>query len=155
MSGAAPGNSLHPADLRALAARRFPLVPRSKPSCQPLPVRITRVHGLAQASEADGSNALERAAEALNLAALILSDCGTPELAMQLCRRQALCFAGTGPHDLATAKLALQPVINTGRLLSLAGDPAAPQHFQPVRRRGPPWPDDRRRLSGQLRRPDP
>jgi hypothetical protein len=43
MSDAAPGISLHPADLQGLVARRFPLVPRSKPTCQRLHARIARV----------------------------------------------------------------------------------------------------------------
>jgi hypothetical protein len=130
MSDAAPATSPLPDDPAALAALRFPLVPRSKPACGPLDARVTRACRLARAAAAGDSNALERAAEALNLAALILSDCGAPELAMRLCRQQALCFARTGPLDAATARLALQPVINIGRLLSLAGDPAAHQHFQ-------------------------
>lgn len=132
MSSAAPATTLPlpAAGAATLAALRFPLVPRSKPACGPLDARVARACQLARAAAANDNNPLERAAEALNLAALILSDCGTPELAMQLCRQQALCFAVAGPQDAATAKLALQPVINIGRLLSLAGDPGAHRHFQ-------------------------
>lgn len=129
MRDAAVGTRLRPAEAQTLAALRIPLVPRTRPVCRPLDARITRVCDLARAAEAGGSDALERAAEALNLAALILSDCGATELAMQLCERQAICLAGAGQHDLTTARLTLQPVINIGRLLSLAGNLAAHQHF--------------------------
>jgi hypothetical protein len=129
VSDAAPSTSLRPADLETLAALRFPLVPRSKPACRPLDARVTRVCSLAQAAAVGGSDTLERAAEALNLSALILSDCGVPELAMPLCWRRALCFPETGPHDVMTSRLALQPVINIGRLLNLADNPTAHQHL--------------------------
>jgi hypothetical protein len=129
MHDAEPGTRLRPGSLEAVAALRFPLVPRSRPVCRPLGARVTRVCDLARAAAAGGRDALERAAEALNLAALILSDCALPDLAVQLCQRQATCLAGSGPHDLKTARLALQPVINIGRLMSLAGSPAAHQHF--------------------------
>jgi hypothetical protein len=130
MSSAAPATTLQPTGAAALAALRLPLVPRSKPACGPLDARIARTCRLARATAAGENDPLEHAAEALNLAALILSDCGAPELAKQLCRQQALCFATAGPYDTATAKLALQPVINIGRLLSLAADPAAHRYFQ-------------------------
>lgn len=130
MNDAAPATSLLPADPAALAALRFPLVPRSKPTCGTLDARVTRACRLAHAAAAGDSNSLERAAEALNLSALIISDCGMPELAIRLCGQQALCSAGTGPPDAATARLVLQPVINIGRLLSLGADPAAHHHFQ-------------------------
>jgi hypothetical protein len=62
---------------------------------------------------------------------LILSDCGLSAEAHELCRSQADLFADAGPLDLPTAKLALQPVINIGRLLTREGNASpAYQHFQ-------------------------
>jgi hypothetical protein len=54
-----------------------------------------------------------------------------PAQAGDLCRQQARLFIGTGPFDLPTAKLALQPLINIGRLLTRDGHgDTAYQHFQ-------------------------
>jgi hypothetical protein len=115
-----------PPDPREQAARRFPLIPRSKPPCPPLQVRLGQIRARAHAT---GDNAdkppLLRAAQALNLAALAASDTGLPDLARQLCLRQATIFLTARPFDAATAKLALQPLINIGRLLIRDGKGAA------------------------------
>jgi hypothetical protein len=63
------------------------------------------------------------AAEALNKSALIASDCGSEELATQLCWRQFAIFAAAAPFDAETAKTAVQPVVNLGRLLIRAHQP--------------------------------
>jgi len=102
--------------LGTLAARRFPLTPRPKPACRPLSQRIDRVIRLAgQASQATSDTPL-RAAEACNLAALIASDCAMPAFARDLCWHQFEIYTAAGPYDAATAKLALQPLINLARL---------------------------------------
>jgi hypothetical protein len=62
------------------------------------------------------------AAEACNLGALIASDCGLPDLARDLCRRQAGIWGAAGPYDAPTAKLALQPLVNLARLHARHGD---------------------------------
>jgi hypothetical protein len=58
-----------------------------------------------------------RAAEVLNKAALIASDCGVPALARVLCRRQCELFALRAPLPGWAVRLALQPVLNMPRQL--------------------------------------
>ncbi|MEV8509700.1 hypothetical protein AB0368_33415 [Actinoplanes sp. NPDC051475] len=125
--------SLSPArgDLTAQAphldpvATRFPLVPRPKPRGATLAERVARVHDLARrAAAASGGEALTTAAQAHNLSALILSDSGLPDQARTLCHQQHDLFQSGRPYDLATAKLALQPLINLARLHIRAGDSA-------------------------------
>lgn len=102
----------------------FPLVARPRPPAGPLPDRIDQIGDLARAAaQAVGSAAVTIAAEALNKAALIASDCGEQELATQLCWRQFETFAAAAPLDLPTAKTAVQPIINLGRLLTRARQP--------------------------------
>jgi hypothetical protein len=111
-----------PTALVGSIARRFPLVARPKPRALALGARIAKVRDLA-AEAAHGTDAsLTRAAEALNLAALIASDCGMPDLARILCWRQFKIFRGAGPFDAETTKLALQPAINLARLLVREGN---------------------------------
>jgi len=77
-----PGQDAPAADLRDLAAQRFPLVPRTRPACRALDVRAARVRDLARlADQHTSEESLVRAAEAHNLAALITSDCGLPAVA--------------------------------------------------------------------------
>jgi hypothetical protein len=131
MPAAAPSRTAPGASLDELARRWFPLVPRAKPRCEPLTGRIARVRDLVEQARQDTSDSLSCAAQAHSLAALILSDCAMPTQARELCRRQARLFADAGPFDLPTAKLALQPIINLGRLLTRDGNgSAAHQHFQ-------------------------
>ena len=111
--------------LAELAARRFPLVPRPKPTCRPLTDRIRRVRQQAERAGQPTGTTLLHAAEAHNFAALILSDCAMPTHARALCWRQFDVFASHGPYDQTTAKLALQPLINIGRLDARTGDSAA------------------------------
>lgn len=104
-------------------ARRFPLVPRPRAVCRSLEQRVARVRDRAHLAAQRGDDALLRAAEAFNVAALIAADCGLPELARGLCWQQAGVFLPGRPYPAATAKLALQPLINLGRLLVRDGDP--------------------------------
>jgi hypothetical protein len=103
-------------------ARRFPLVPRPRAVCRSLEQRVARVRDRVHLAAQRTDDALLRAAEALNLAALIASDCARPALARELCWRQADVFLTGRPYPAATAKLALQPLINLGRLLVRDGD---------------------------------
>ncbi|MCK9895027.1 hypothetical protein [Frankia sp. AgB32] len=97
--------------------QRFPLLPRPKPTCGSLADRLDRLRHKATLAREHDDAALLHAAEALNLAALIASDCDMPRLARDLCWRQIYQFAtGPGPYDHRTAKLALQPLINLARL---------------------------------------
>ncbi|GAA4731321.1 hypothetical protein [Phytohabitans rumicis] len=109
----------------ARAAERFPLVPRRKPVCRSLADRVDRVRHLADLASHAHDEPLRRGAEAHNLAALIASDCGLPDLARDLCWRQFDIFAAHGPHDQQTAKATLQPLVNLGRLHTRDGNGTA------------------------------
>jgi hypothetical protein len=125
----APPAQLSPID--DLLARHFPLLPRTRPSCRPLPSRVAHVEQLVRRAAHAPANALLRAAEAHNFAALIASDCGMADLARTLCLRQYAAIRTTTPVGVAAAKLALQPLVNLGRLHTRAGDgDAAYQVFQ-------------------------
>ena len=116
--------------LREGIARRFPLVARPRPCCHPLEARIRQVAGLVGAATSNSPDrAATSAAQACNFAALIASDCGLPGLARDLCRRQFLLFQAACPFDAATAKLALQPLINLVRLHAHNGDHASALHL--------------------------
>jgi hypothetical protein len=64
---------------------------------------------------------MSHAAEALNKAALIASDCGMPGMARALCHRQHDLFERARPLPGYAAKLALQPVLNIPRQLIREG----------------------------------
>lgn len=115
-------------DLQAMAAERFPLVLRPKPVCRALGARVARVREWADLASQGTDDPCLRAAEAQNLAALILSDCGLHALARDLCWQQAEVFLTARPLDTATAKLALQPLINLARLFIRDGDGTAAYH---------------------------
>jgi len=114
--------------LNDLVEQRFPLLPRSKPVCRSLTDRLDRVRRQADLASQHTDDALLRAAEAHNLAALILSDCGMPALARDLCWRQFDIFATHGPYNQATAKLTLQPLVNLGRLHTRDGNGTTAYH---------------------------
>jgi hypothetical protein len=115
--------------LHDMMAQRFPLIPRTKPACRALEVRVARVRDLARLADQRTDESLVRAAEAHNLTALILSDCGLPALARNLCRRQFEVFRTARPSSVATAKLTLQPIVNLGRLLIRDGDGTGAYHL--------------------------
>ncbi|MGH4015924.1 MAG: hypothetical protein ACRDSL_18785 [Pseudonocardiaceae bacterium] len=101
----------------------FPLLPRTRPAGQALHLRIDEIRGLAcSASHGPDQVRLSSAAQALNKAALIASDCGLVDLARQLCWRQFDIFQAATPLTAKTAKLALQPIVNLGRLATRGGD---------------------------------
>lgn len=111
--------------LHAAVADRFPLLPRTRPPAQTLHRRIDEIRELAlSASRVPGHARLSTATEVLNKAALIASDTGLTELARQLCWRQFDLFHTATPLTATTAKLALQPIVNLGRLTARRGDPA-------------------------------
>ncbi|WP_019854010.1 hypothetical protein [Actinopolyspora mortivallis] len=95
----------------------FPLLPRPRPACRALTERVDEIGQLAHnATHGPPEHRLTTAAEACNKAALILSDCGLPDRAHQLCWRQFDLFHAYSPLEPTTAKLALQPLVNLGRL---------------------------------------
>ncbi|MGH3684565.1 MAG: hypothetical protein ACRDSM_05830 [Pseudonocardiaceae bacterium] len=105
------------------AAEWFPLLPRTRPPGLALHLRVEEIRGLAcSASQGPGEIWISSAAEVLNKAALIASDCGLVDLAQQLCWRQFGIFHAATPLTAKTAKLALQPIVNLGRLATRGGD---------------------------------
>ncbi|MFM9371888.1 hypothetical protein [Streptomyces sp. Da 82-17] len=96
-------------------ARRFPLVARPRPACRPLAERVQEITDLARSAERDAN--LQPAAVAQNLAALIASDCGLPDLARTLCWRHAELYLHAGrPLSLQEARYGLEPLVNLARL---------------------------------------
>lgn len=107
------------------AVDRFPLLPRTRPPAQALHLRVEEIRGLTcSAPSGPDEIRVSSAAEALNKAALIASDCGLVELAQQLCWRQFGIFQAATPLTAKTAKLALQPIVNLGRLATRGGEGA-------------------------------
>jgi hypothetical protein len=105
------------------AARRFPLVARTRPACTPLDVRVREVGRLARgAVEGPDIDRLSLAAAAYNLAALIASDCGLPELAWSLCWCQFHVFERARPLTPRAGRYALEPLVNLARLRMRGGD---------------------------------
>ena len=103
----------------AAAFARFPLLKRPRPAGLPLKMRVRELRELAAQSNGDQ---IVAAAEILNKAALIASDCGLPDLARALCWRQYDVFDQARPLPAAMAKLALQPLLNLPRQLIREGD---------------------------------
>lgn len=101
-------------------ARRFPLVARPRPACPPLPDRVAtmRRHAAAAARDTDQASA----SAVFNLAALLASDVGLPDLARQWCHRQADVYLRAHPLGAQAARHALEPMINLARLHMRAGD---------------------------------
>jgi hypothetical protein len=100
----------------------FPLVPRPRPPCLPLETRITELTALAASRHGTRQERATRAAELLNKAALIASDCGIPVLARDLCHRQYNLFARAAPLPAWAVRLAMQPVLNIPRQLIRDGN---------------------------------
>ncbi|MER7828014.1 hypothetical protein ABTX85_36275 [Streptomyces sp. NPDC096097] len=93
---------------------RFPLVPRPRPACLPLPQRI---HGLTElAQTAAAAQDPVRASAVYNQAALLASDIGLPALASELCHQHANAYLHATPLTADTAIRALEPVVNLARL---------------------------------------
>lgn len=97
-------------------ARRFPLVSRAKPAGRALTARIASLRAtLREPDRTDRYTQVARASEVFNVAALIASDCGMPDLARSLCWQQYDIFDAARPLPAPIAKLALQPVLNIAR----------------------------------------
>lgn len=95
-------------------ARRFPLVARPRPACTPLTRRVADLCDRAHVAERD--NDLAAASAVHNLAALLASDCGLPDLARQWCHRQATVYLHAYPLGAQAARHALEPLVNLARL---------------------------------------
>jgi hypothetical protein len=102
---------------------RIPLVRRPKSPGAPLAMRIAELTALTvEPNGADHHQRVARASKVLNLAALIASDVGLPDLAAELCWRQHRIFADAGSLNQDIAVMALMPVVNIARLLIREGD---------------------------------
>lgn len=105
------------------AVRRFPLVGRPRPACPALTDRVTEVAEIAATAAAGGKDGgMAEAAHALNLAALIASDCGLPDLARQWCWQHIDVYRQLGTLTTLQAGYLLEPVLNLARLRIRADD---------------------------------
>ncbi|QRN81328.1 MAG: hypothetical protein JK586_07815 [Nocardiopsis sp. BM-2018] len=106
------------------AIRYLPLLPRTRPPALPPDQRVAELRGLlCQAVDAtDAYDGLVAASEAMNKAALLASDIGLPDLASDLCWQHYDLFTPAVPLTAKVATLALQPVVNLGRLSIRTGD---------------------------------
>ncbi|NDU73746.1 hypothetical protein GWI34_14020 [Actinomadura sp. DSM 109109] len=98
----------------AAIAQRFPLVTRPRPTCPSLAERVGQLREMARTAHADGDQA--SAAAVQNMAALIASDCGLHDLARTLCWQHFDTYLSRWPLDAATARHALEPLVNIARL---------------------------------------
>lgn len=106
--------------MNPIVTRRFPLIARPRPVCTPLTQRIADLQDRADLAQQSGDVA--SATAVFNLAALLASDCGMPDLARTWCHRLAIA-ALNHDHD---PQHALEPIVNLARLHIRAGDgPAA------------------------------
>jgi len=86
-------------------------------------MRVSEIGDLASAAASEsGARSLSLAAVAHNKAALILSDCGLPDLARSLCHRQLDLHLRARPLGAQPARNALEPAVNLARLLLRGGD---------------------------------
>jgi len=102
-------------DRLAQVAHRFPLIPRPQPARLPVHQRIAEIAQLA-ATPPGHPDAASRIATAHNKAALIASDSGDPDFARALCWQHHDRYADQRPWDAATARRALEPLVNLARL---------------------------------------
>ncbi|GAA5046656.1 hypothetical protein GCM10023259_020740 [Thermocatellispora tengchongensis] len=105
-------------------AHRFPLIARPRPACPPLQERISEISRLARDAE-HADDPLPLAAQALNKAALIASDCGIPELAHGWCWRHINLYRNAPRLTARQAHHMLEPVVNLARLRLRADAPDA------------------------------
>lgn len=102
------------------AVARFPLVPRPRPACLPLPQRVQGLITLAQT--AANTNNPVTASAVYNQAALLASDLDLPDLASEMCHEHANAYLHAAPLTAETAIRALEPVVNLARLEIRARD---------------------------------
>ena len=98
----------------------LPLAGWSRMPCPPLPARTARI---AEILNGNGS-LLGAASHALNMAALLASDCGMDDLARDLCHRQIQPYLRISrPLTADEGRLMLGPALNLARLDLRAGSP--------------------------------
>lgn len=108
------------------ATRHIPLVPRPRPPALPMRQRLTELDDLLHKAgpAPDSEEAMTRACEAMNKAALLASDIGQPALAEALCWQQYETFTPATPLTAKAATFAVQPLVNLGRLAVRTGTPS-------------------------------
>ncbi|WP_435126333.1 hypothetical protein [Micromonospora tulbaghiae] len=92
------------------------MIARPRPVCTPLPKRIADLQERADAAQLSGD--VVAATAVFNLAALLASDCGMPDLARTWCHRLATAALDHGSDP----QHALEPIVNLARLHIRAGD---------------------------------
>ena len=98
----------------------FPLAGWSRMPCPPLPARTARIAGILNGN----GSPLGVASHALNMAALLASDCGMDDLARDLCHRQIQPYTRLTRRLTADeGRLMLGPALNLARLDLRAGSP--------------------------------
>ncbi|HEU5023610.1 MAG TPA: hypothetical protein VFV01_01690 [Spirillospora sp.] len=106
------------------AVTYFPLLGRPRPPCPALPARIQEITDIAHTARRKSAGAMHDAAHALNKAALVVSDCGRPDIARQLCRQHLdVYMAADKPLTFSRARFMLEPVVNLARLHIRGDDP--------------------------------
>jgi hypothetical protein len=96
--------------------RRFALIARPRPTCAPLDQRVSELRE--HAEHAQQHHDAASATAVFNLAALLASDCGLPDLARTWCHRLATSAI---THN-SNPRHALEPVVNLARLHIRAGN---------------------------------
>lgn len=97
-------------------ARRFPLIARPRPVCTPLDQRVSDLQRRADLAWKQRHTA--SATAVFNLAALLASDCGLPDLARTWCHRLATVILARDCEP----QHALEPIVNLARLHIRAGN---------------------------------
>ncbi|EYT91488.1 hypothetical protein ThrDRAFT_02823 [Frankia casuarinae] len=112
------------------AVARFPLVEQHRFRCTDLEARVRSVRECAESCHepTDPHDRINLACTVWNLSALIAADCGVPDLAVDLCRRQFLIFQAALPLSGSAIIAALQPLVNLTRLTRRAGNPGGAHH---------------------------
>jgi hypothetical protein len=104
--------------------RWLPLAGWPRPACPALPARVAEIAAIAREASGPGADPLSGAAQALNKAALLASDCGLEPLARDLCWRHISSYRqASRPLTVDLARRMLGPVLNLARLQLRAGEP--------------------------------
>lgn len=111
-------------DAAARLLTRFPLLLQHRFRCPDLETHVRTVRECANSCQEPTSadERINRACTVWNLSALIAADCGIPDLAIDLCRRQFQIFRAAAPLADGPAVAALQPLVNLARLTRRSGD---------------------------------
>ncbi len=112
-------------DAEECVLARFPLVPQRRFRCPDLETNVRNVRECAASCRepVTAEERINRACTVWNLSALIVADCGLPDLAVDLCRQQFQIFRAASPISGVSVIPSLQPLVNLARLTRRAGDP--------------------------------